>query len=189
MVYKDIEEKITCVNPLTTPEERRAFAEYAAKVPDNGKIVEIGTAEGSSAFSFAFASKPSVKVYTIDPNLNEKFLRYRKEWNLEDKLVFINKTSEDAAKEWEDEIDLLFIDGIHNYQGVMNDFNWFSFFVKPGGYIMFHDYYYYDSIKLAVDDLEADGEIVKVEIVDSYFKGEKRTGLYIAVKTPPIAVL
>jgi predicted O-methyltransferase YrrM len=35
--------------------------------------------------------------------------------------------------------DLLFIDGDHTYEGVKQDFDMYSRFVKPGGLIMFHD--------------------------------------------------
>jgi predicted O-methyltransferase YrrM len=40
---------------------------------------------------------------------------------------------------WTKPIDMLFIDGDHNYAEVKNDFiNW-SKFVRPGGWILFHD--------------------------------------------------
>jgi len=183
MDFEAIEEKIKNVNALTTPEERRAFCKYAKKVPNGGVIVDIGTAAGSSAFTFALASKPSVKVYTIDPNKNENFLANREEWGLEEKLVFINKTSEEAVKEWNKKIDLLFIDGIHSYLGVMNDFNWYSPSVKKGGIILFHDYFLYrDTIGMAVDEICNGGRVEKIEIIDSLFHKEVRTGMYVVTK-------
>jgi hypothetical protein len=38
------------------------------------------------------------------------------------------------------EIDMLFIDGDHSYNGVINDFNNYSSLVTNGGYIIFDDY-------------------------------------------------
>jgi hypothetical protein len=38
------------------------------------------------------------------------------------------------------DIDVLFIDGDHSYNGVKNDFNLYSPLVKNGGYIVFDDY-------------------------------------------------
>jgi hypothetical protein len=43
-------------------------------------------------------------------------------------------------KEVVSEIDILFIDGNHNYNYVINDFNNYKDFVKKGGYIIFDDY-------------------------------------------------
>ncbi|HEY2250372.1 MAG TPA: CmcI family methyltransferase, partial [Planctomycetaceae bacterium] len=38
-----------------------------------------------------------------------------------------------------DQLDLLFIDGDHTYEGVKADYQMYSEFVRPGGYIVFHD--------------------------------------------------
>lgn len=183
MNIKEIEKVIERVKALNTKEERAAFYEYAKDVPDGGIIVDIGTAAGGSALVFAMASKPKVKVYTIDLKKNIDFIRKRKEIGLEKKLIFINKTSEEVAKEWDKKIDLLFIDGVHNYHGVMNDFTWFKKFMVEGGIVMFHDYYLYtDTIGKAIDEIEAEGEIEKIEIVDSLYQ-ELRIGLFISKKT------
>lgn len=53
-------------------------------------------------------------------------------------------------------IDILYIDGDHAYQGVINDFNLYESFVNPGGFIIFDDYkdYIYSSeVKTAVDSI------------------------------------
>jgi predicted O-methyltransferase YrrM len=43
-------------------------------------------------------------------------------------------------KELTSEIDILFIDGDHSYQAVINDFMLYEGLVKSGGYIIFDDY-------------------------------------------------
>lgn len=53
-------------------------------------------------------------------------------------------------------IDILFIDGDHSYDGVIQDFNIYSKLVKGGGYIVFDDYNDYQhspQVKRAVDDI------------------------------------
>ena len=181
MKKSEVEKKIELVYSLNTDEEREAFCKYARKIPDNGTIVDIGTCAGSSAFCFAFGSKPSVKVHTIDPNDNEKFFIMRDFFGLKERVLYIKKTSEDAAKGFDQKIDLLFVDGIHSYVGVTNDFNWFRPFMKKDSVIMFHDYYLYSNeIGKAVDELEEKGLIEKIEIIDSLYQEERRTGLYIA---------
>jgi predicted O-methyltransferase YrrM len=37
------------------------------------------------------------------------------------------------------QVDLLFIDGDHSYEGVTQDYQWYRPLVKPGGVIAFHD--------------------------------------------------
>jgi cephalosporin hydroxylase len=55
-----------------------------------------------------------------------------------------------------DEIDVLFIDGDHFYDGVILDFEMYSKLVKNGGYIIFddyNDYQYSPQVKPAVDNI------------------------------------
>ena len=178
--FNEVLERAKSVNALLTEEEKKVFVEYASKVPDNGIIVDIGTARGGSAFIFALASPPSVKVYTVDPVSNQHFFSARERLGLEDKLIFINKPSKEAVGDVPIPIDLLFIDGVHSRTGVAEDFESYGKNVLPEGFAMFHDYFYYDGIKAAVDELEEDGRIKKHLLVDSLFQGERRTGLFIA---------
>lgn len=184
MKFQDAQKLITYINYLLTEPDIKTLFEEAKKVPENGVIVDIGTAEGGSAFMMSFGSKDSVKVYTIDPNESKSFLSHRDDWDLEEKLTYIIKTSEDAIEDVPKEIDLLFIDGIHNYEGVTNDFNWYGERVKKGGIIIFHDYYLYrDTIGKAVDDIIASGRAEKIKIVEGVYKGDKNIGMYVARKT------
>lgn len=50
------------------------------------------------------------------------------------------QTTIDELKSLTDNVDILFIDGDHSYNGVMNDFFNYKDFVKKGGYIIFDDY-------------------------------------------------
>jgi predicted O-methyltransferase YrrM len=55
-----------------------------------------------------------------------------------------------------DNIDILFIDGDHSYDGVIKDFEMYSNLVNKGGYIIFDDYNdkeYSPSVKIAVDHI------------------------------------
>lgn len=56
------------------------------------------------------------------------------------KIVHNNTSFNQKYPEMEDgRIDFLFIDGDHSYEGVKQDFEMYSPFVKPGGLIAFHD--------------------------------------------------
>src|SRR3990167_4064119 len=178
MTFEEVEKVMEGVNYLNSLEERQAFYKYAKQVPDGGTILDIGTAAGGSAVVFALASKPKVKVYTIDPMVNTTFQDLLKRTEIGKKVHYLITTSEEAVVPGK--IDLMFIDGIHSYQGVTDDFNHFHGQMKPGGVVMFHDYYLYNNtIGKAVDDIVAGGLVKKLEIVDSLYHKEIRTGLFI----------
>ena len=53
-------------------------------------------------------------------------------------------------------VDILFIDGAHDYHGVRKDFENYQSFVVPGGYIVFDDYNdleHSPEVKTAVNDI------------------------------------
>jgi len=55
------------VNRKINKDEVALLKKWAAMVPENGLILDIGTSEGGSAFALAIGSHDSVKVVTIDP--------------------------------------------------------------------------------------------------------------------------
>jgi len=67
-------------------------------------------------------------------------------------------------------VDILFIDGNHSYDWVIQDFNNYVGFVKNNGYIIFDDYQdsqYSPDVKLAVNDLIKTLDTKKFEILGS----------------------
>ena len=63
---------------------------------------------------------------------------------LEDWIRAIDAPSQEAVKQWDGPIRLLFIDGDHSYEGCRRDFELWSPFVVPGGIIAFHDVGYFE---------------------------------------------
>lgn len=49
------------------------------------------------------------------------------------RTVWIRESSQDAGREWEREIDFLFIDGIHTFEAAVEDWRCWSSHVVPGG--------------------------------------------------------
>lgn len=88
---------------------------------------------------------------------------------------------------WEGPIDLLFIDGLHDYPNVARDFHHFAASVEPGGLVVFHDYApYYPGVRTFVEELLADGCYEVIRQVDSLAVLRKSNAAAIAV--PVIAV-
>jgi predicted O-methyltransferase YrrM len=55
------------------------------------------------------------------------------------RVVWINKFSFEAVKDWVDQIDFLFLDGDHSETGVQRDWDDWHQYVIPGGIVAFHD--------------------------------------------------
>ncbi|MGA2298663.1 MAG: class I SAM-dependent methyltransferase [FCB group bacterium] len=122
-------------------EEHDILKMEALKVPDNGCIVEIGTALGGSAGIICDTiQNKNISFYTVDKNPSETAKK-----NLEGKPVnLIHSDSVTYAKEWQktkkEPIDLLIIDGDHSFEGIYNDFFGWLPNITENTTLMFHDY-------------------------------------------------
>lgn len=145
-------------------------------------IAEIGVFEGKLTRKL-LKNLDIKKFWLIDPYkmypsyndtkseqklLNQAYIKLQKEVldkhsNVEHIKDFSEKASEKIAN---NTLDLVFIDGNHDYQYVMQDINLWSDKVKPGGIISGHDYAYPGivGVKEAVDELFGD----KVITTDDY---------------------
>jgi len=149
--------------------DRIALDHYARET--GGITVEIGTYLGGSAKILAEGSK---KVYCIDvfedidliknkeakkeckDIWKDKGFTYKdikaKLESVYENIEVIKGESEQVAKEWKKEqIDLIFIDGDHTYEGVKTDFeSWFPH-LRKGAIILFHDSNYKSVQKFAME--------------------------------------
>lgn len=155
-----------------------------------GVIVEIGSWKGKSTIWLGKGSKSgkNVKIYAIDPHTgsSEHKKIYGKVWTFEefkdniknaevdDVVVPIVKTSEEASKDFKEPIEFIFIDGAHEYEFVKSDFeNWFPILID-GGIMAFHDATVAPSVKKVVEEFIFKSKNFKnVGIVDSIVFGQK----------------
>jgi predicted O-methyltransferase YrrM len=73
-------------------------------------------------------------------------------------------------KDTNTKVDILFIDGAHDYNSVINDWRNYNGFVNSGGYIIFDDYYdykYSPEVKPAVDEIMKNIDRTVYEIIGS----------------------
>ena len=149
-------EKVTKSAHGWTSSRELASLYYSAKAVDGrGVIVEIGSWQGRSTIWIAQGSKDgaNMEVYAIDPFTGsvENQRPGVKVWTLndfnhnlasagvQDIVKPVVSTSENASKEWNKQIEFLFIDGDHEYEAAKKDFLLFSQHVINGGTIAFHD--------------------------------------------------
>lgn len=155
----------TGVHGWETIAEQEALIHYAGLVPENGTIVEIGAEFGMSASLFCKAARPSVKIYSVD--LFPGDLMYVHQANLAAARLAgrskqIKGDSAQVGRNWSlGNIDLLFIDGDHTYEGVLRDIGAWLPFLKRNGVAIFHDaapatnanpHYLHHEVNRAIDD-------------------------------------
>jgi predicted O-methyltransferase YrrM len=119
---------------------------------DPKKIVEIGSASGGTLFLFANVASPE-KIISVDLP-SGSFGGGYPFWKIPlfkslAKRKIIELVRADSHKEKtlgkirvllkDKEVDFLFIDGDHTYQGVKQDFQMYSPIVKKGGIVAIHD--------------------------------------------------
>ena len=126
-----------------------AYAEIPKINPE--VVVELGVHWGHSLFTMAESCEDhgiDARLYGIDhwkgdehagiftEEVYDTVSGMAKEYP---NVRLIRDTFEDVARSWTRDIDLLHIDGRHLYEDIVEDFENWEQFVKPGGYIWLHD--------------------------------------------------
>jgi predicted O-methyltransferase YrrM len=117
-------------------------------------VIEVGTGAGGTLFLLTRASKPDAMLVTVDlppsavgigyPKWKERlYLSFARDGQTIS-LVRGNSHEESTAslireKLGNRQVDVLFIDGDHTYDGVKRDFDLYSPLVRKGGIVAFHD--------------------------------------------------
>ena len=117
-------------------------------------IVEIGAGYGTSSRLFAtIANEYGGSLYSIDPVKREEWFTDMKACG-SDNYYFIQGAS--PWINWESynkPIDMLFIDGFHNFRNVITDYFYWEKYVKPNGMIIFHDSKSFVGVQRAIEEI------------------------------------
>lgn len=165
--------------------------QLAEQCRGKGVIVEIGSFKGKSTIWLGSGAKKGkkVKVYAIDPHTGSQetistfgkistlreFQKNLHRVHIEDIVVPIVATSAEAAVKFTHPVELIFIDGSHEYDDVKLDFKlWFPK-VAYGGYMVFHDTLGgYSGPKKVVEEFLFQGNNFRnLKILESITAGQK----------------
>ena len=139
------------------PEQiKEEFRELLKLITNNelNTILEIGTANGGSLFSFCKLASVDATIISIDLPQG-MFGGGYPDWKIpiynlfksENQDLFLLREDSHSIQTYDKilkilngkKLSFLFLDGDHTYDGTKNDFNMYSNLVKKGGIIAFHD--------------------------------------------------
>jgi len=143
--------------PIQIPQEFLSLLEIVKKKKPN-VVMEIGTAKGGALFCFARMAADDATIVSVDlmdGELGGGFSAGYPTWKVPIYQAFAKKgqtmslVRQDSHSEETlgkvkgildgKQVDFLFIDGDHTYEGVKKDFEMYSPLVRKGGVVAFHD--------------------------------------------------
>jgi len=132
----------------------KAIEAVASLVPQNGKVVEVGSLFGSSSWTWAKSVDPSVTVYCIDPwEGNEGVRAMEARYGITYGIEQFKRHTADCPNirplqgysptnflDWSDPIDLYYEDAVHVNPILARNLEFWSGKLKPGGIVCGDDY-------------------------------------------------
>lgn len=164
---------------MITEEEGKVIAEELFKLPEKGRLLELGTGFGHSSVFFS-SIKPRWSIYTVDGyglygegrnlfNTNGNYLDLvglaKTQNYINDAKNIISIIGDTNSLFWELELNVLFVDADHTYTNVKKDTERYRKFIIPGGLIIYHDYNDNWGVKPYFDDEMANRKGWKTWIV------------------------
>jgi hypothetical protein len=146
-----------------TRAEGAALRKYAAGARE---VVELGVAEGGSAWELRRAMNPDGRLTLVDPyrgrgllgvDMAELTARRAVRRVRRGRVLWVRDFSQSVGQRWQAPIDFLFIDGDHSLDGVMADWRAWTPHVVAAGVVALHD---------AAETSWTLGEIGPVRLVD-----------------------
>lgn len=164
---------------MLTPKEVYAIRTVAWALPQNPIVVNLGAGTGTTSLAIA-ESRQDAHITTVDFSAGGPLGGLQNEINAFQPTPFrlpyqILQDSRKTGIMWSDyageQIDMLVIDADHSYEGCKGDYEAWYQYVKPGGFILFHDYDrdVWPDVKVVVDELVAANAIRKIFQIDTLF--------------------
>jgi predicted O-methyltransferase YrrM len=170
---------------INNPVDELAYLALITRVSSPQRIFEIGTYRGRTALNFANNSPGDCIVYTLDlPPEVRTDLQMRT--NTDDAALirssapgvdYVGKPAASKIQQlfgdstrfdfspWFGQIDIVFVDGAHHYDAARSDTENALKMIKPGGWILWHDfanYGDYNDVTRAVLDLLPGSDVVQI---------------------------
>ncbi|HYM63611.1 MAG TPA: class I SAM-dependent methyltransferase, partial [Gaiellaceae bacterium] len=158
MELADLRKRLDDLPGWLSYEEGETLYTLAQKCSGRGVIVEIGSWRGKSTTCLGLGSKAgkAVKIYSVDRHTDgtfPDFLQNIEKAGIGDLVTPIRSRSQDAWQDFDEPIELLFIDGSHEYDLVKDDFDHWVPKVVDGGVVAMHDTTWFEGPRRVADEL------------------------------------
>ncbi|MDA0375828.1 MAG: class I SAM-dependent methyltransferase [bacterium] len=142
---------ITKMEGWLSDKEADVLYRLAANCTGKGAIIEIGSWKGKSTTCLSLGSRAGAGTHitAIDPHTGSsehgdvdtyaEFLENIEKNDIKDMVKPIRDYSHNVGKEWNKPVELLWIDGAHEYEFVLQDLDIWEPHLIVGGVIAFHD--------------------------------------------------
>lgn len=125
----------------TSSAERACLCRH---VSNARSAVEIGTFMGVTAAALAKALPHDAVLYCVDPYFDGHAIqsiavRHLARQGLTGKVRMIQSTAKDALGHLPEQVDFIFVDGDHSYEGLKEDWEIVRRILRAGGIAAFHD--------------------------------------------------
>ena len=182
-----------------TESERFLLSELAQKIDQEGLIVEVGSYLGASTCFLAHGSHGKARsVYAVDTWQNHAMTEGQKDTYAQflkntspfgEIVIPLRGFSTEIAKNFQHEIDLLFLDGDHSYEGLKSDLDAWLPKMKRNGMVVFHDYGWSEGIQKAVQELIFPIQIDGGQCLDSIYWARVNTQKVNEERAPRVSVV
>ena len=140
-----------------TDEEGEALYDLASRCTGRGVIVEIGSWKGKSTTCLGLGSRAgsNVPIYAVDPHADYRFGEFKaniERAGIADLVTPIPSLSQAAAPDFHEPVELLFVDGSHEYDDVKADFDQWVPKLVDGGVLAVHDTTLWEGPKRVVEE-------------------------------------
>lgn len=165
----DLDRALTGVDGWFSPEQVARVVERAGRVPQTGRIVEIGSFRGRSMIAIARSAPEGAEIVAIDPHAgndrgpqeidgfaeeaaidSKAFLTNLERAGVRDRVTYVRKFSHDAHDDVAGPIDMLHVDGAHRYGPARSDIADWGARVVDGGSMLVHDAFSSVGVTLAL---------------------------------------
>jgi MMP 1-O-methyltransferase len=150
--FAPVKELIKDVPGWLSDEEGEALYELARRCTGRGVIVEIGSWKGKSTICLGRGSRAGngVRIFAVDPHADYRHGEFKE--NIEragiaDLVTPVKGLSQEVVEDFDEQIELLFVDGSHEEEDVRHDFDTWVPKVVEGGVVAFHDTTWHDGVR------------------------------------------
>src|SRR5918999_1485443 len=153
--FAAVKELIKDVPGWLSDEEGEALYELAKECTGRGVIVEIGSWRGKSTICLGLGSRAGqdVRIFAVDPHADYRHGEFKE--NVERAGIAglvtpLKGLSRDVVEEFDEPIELLFVDGSHEEEDVRHDFETWVPKVVDRGTVAFHDTTWHPGVRKVV---------------------------------------